>query len=78
MFERQFLKAIKANVEAVNLDETMIECDCINAWMASTSYIQGLNCGVWMDEKKCPPKVIRGDYTFDFVRGSSAKALVCL
>ena len=56
----------------------MIECDCINAWMASTSYIQGLNCGVWMDEKKCPPKVIRGDYTFDFVRGSSAKAMVCL
>lgn len=60
---------------AVNLDETLIECDCTNAWMMETSYIQGVNCPAAQLSKSCPPKVIRDNYVFDFERGLSAKAM---
>lgn len=61
---------------AVNLDETLIECDCTNAWMMETSYIQGVNCpSAAQLAESCPPKVIRDNYVFDFERGSSAKAM---
>lgn len=54
----------------------MIECDCNNAWLSDYENFMGVNCPDEEESRPCTPKVIRDDYTFNFARGSAAKALV--
>ena len=44
--------------------------------MSEFDNFQGVNCPDDEESRPCSPKVIRDEYTFNFARGSAAKALV--